>query len=348
MNNLFIMHTQYNLIISCGIVKNRCINDKNILVLHSEFNLNEHFKKNIEDCFDKVYYIQEKYSYERNVFRRDAKLIKYLRKSKEIYKQCYDNIYLSQENLYDTYLLSKISKHCAFNCYSVEEDVYYSVDNLRNINPPKEIKKSFLGKLRQALLNLILGKNKYYRFVYFYGQSDIYDANYVLFPEQVRKELKERKLFQITQKELYDGIYYLYKHISISRPRAGKIVLCFFDLIERYKKPEAIKAFIEYIIKYCVDNDIAFVYKYHPRETNKFDIPKEKYFLEIPSSIPAEKLLNDYKGKQVTVVGNLTTSLWVASKFGYNVISLVKLENEENLAAINALRGMGIKILNNF
>ena len=61
MKNLFIMHTQYNLIIACGIVKNRCKDDNNILVLHSEFQVTEQLKHNIEECFDKVYYIQKNY-----------------------------------------------------------------------------------------------------------------------------------------------------------------------------------------------------------------------------------------------------------------------------------------------
>lgn len=347
MRNLFIMHTQYNLILACGIAKNRFEKDENILILHAEFSLSEKLKENIEKCFDSVCYVQETFMPVESVFKEDYKLVKYLRKTKEIWKQKFDNIFLSQERMFDTYVLSKIAKHCKFKCYSVEEDVYFSVDNKRNNKTLKEPPKSILGKARQYVQYIFLGKNKYYRYCYFYGQSEIFDGNYVLFSYATRNELETHKLYEITKEELKHGIETLYGHISCQKAKTEKIIIFFFDLIERYRNPEAVKALVKIITKKCIDNNMTFVYKYHPRETQKIQFDSDENYIEIPAVVPAEKLLYDYDGKDVTVIGNLTTALWVSAKLDYKVFSIVKIENPDNEAAEKALTKMNIKLLNN-
>ena len=189
MNNLFVMHTQYNLILSCGVIKKHFNDSYNVLILYAEFNLGSQLKEKLEECFDKVYYVQDKYTYSANTFKEDLKLIKYMYKTKNLLNKTYDNVFISQENIYETYLLSKLSKKCNFGCYAIEEDVYYSVNNAFNIDPPCKGQTSFLGKCRKCFLDILLGKNICKQFVYFYGQNTMYDANYVLFPHQVRKEL---------------------------------------------------------------------------------------------------------------------------------------------------------------
>lgn len=348
MRNLFIMHTQYNLILASGIAKNRFQNDENILILHAEFKLNEQLKKNIEDCFDNVYYVQQNFVPIEKVFKEDYKLIKYLNKTKKVWKQNFDNVFLSQERLYDTYLLSKISKHCKFKCYSIEEDAYFSVNNERNENVLREPKKTILGKIRKCVHNVVLGKNKFYRFGWFFGQSDIFDGNYVLFPDCVRGELKEHSLYEITKEELMCGIEVLYGHIEKLEVKTDKVVVFFFDLLERYKAPEIVKKFVKTLAEKCERNNITFIYKYHPRETEKIELASGKNWFEIPSIIPAEKVLYDFREKEVTVIGNLTTAVWVASKMEFKTHSVIRIENPENVVAAKAFESMGINLVNAF
>ena len=53
MKNLFIMHTQYNLILSAAVMS-RYENAENTLVLYSEFTLNNEMHKALSEIFDRV------------------------------------------------------------------------------------------------------------------------------------------------------------------------------------------------------------------------------------------------------------------------------------------------------
>lgn len=346
MNNLFIMHTQYNLILACGIANTRYKNCNNELVLYAEFTLGENLRKNLENSFDKVYYINESFVPPQNPLKEDLYLLKCLKKSKQFLKKSYDNVFLSQERLYDTYILSKLSKSGNFNCYSIEEDVYYSVNNKWNVSPPKAEHKSLLGKIRDAVKTMILGKNKYYQHIYFYGMNSNYNGNYVLFPNSVRKEMKSNNVIEVTENQLKEGISLLYKDVTLDIPDFEQYVLFYFDLTERYKNPNKIAKLVKEILNECVIRNICFLYKYHPRETKGFEFLKEsKNAVSIPSNIPGEKVALSLYKKNVLVIGNLTTALWVSKKLGYEVLSVVGIENKENAAAALALSSMGIKVL---
>ena len=348
MNNLFIMHTQYNLILACGIAKTRYKNCRNDLVLYAEFNMNDGLRTALEKSFDKVYYVNESFVPPQNPIKEDLFLAKCLKKSKEFLKNSYDNVFLSQERPYDTYILSKLSKHCDFKCYSVEEDVYYSVNNKLNGIGARQIKKSTLGKVRDTLKTVLFGKNKYYEDIYFYGMNSNYDGNYVLFPNCVRQEMVKGNLIEVTKDAVKTGIESLYDHITLDIPESEKYVLFYFDLIERYKNPDKIEEIVKYLLEVCEKSGMRFLYKYHPRETKGFDILKQsECAYEILTSVPGEKILAQLYGKNVLVAGNLTTALWVSEKLGYNVMSVVGIENKENTAAANALCNMGIQVINN-
>ena len=349
MNNLFIMHTQYNLILACGIAKSHYKNDTNDLVLYSEFNLSPSLKSNLEKSFDNVYYIQNKFFYTSNVFKSDLYLLKCLKNSRVFLKKKYDNVFISQEREYDTYLLSILSRKSKFNCFCVEEDVYFSVDNARNREDYSPAEKTFKGKLRVLLKSLLFGKNTFYENCYFYGMNSHINKNFVLFPSAVRIELSGRPTVEITDSILSTGIETLYKNIEFNIPKGKKIILFYFDLIERYNKKEEIIKFVDTLSKICMVNNVVFCYKYHPRETSQFSFLKEnKCFYEFPSIIPSEKISLSLKNSQVAVVGNLTTALWVSAKMNMKTFSVIKLENPENTSASSALNKMNIKTPSSF
>lgn len=346
MKNLFIMHTQYNLILACGIANERFKDCQNELVLYAEFKLSDALKKNLEKNFSKVYYITESFIPPANPFKDDLLLIKHLKKSSVFLKNKYDNVFLSQERPYDTYVVSKLKKHSDFKLCSVEEDVYYSVNNKLNTNPPKKIKKSALGKVRDILKRGLLGKNKYYQDIYFYGMNTNYDENNVLFPDSIRCEMQKEKLCEVKKAELEMGINLLYNDVTLDIPESEKYILFYFDLTDRYKNPHKIKEIVEYLLDMCINNKMCFMYKYHPRETEGFEFLKQsEAVFEIPATIPSEKVAASLLGKDVLVAGNLTTALWVSKKLGYDVVSAAGIENEENKAAAKALTSMGIKVL---
>lgn len=344
MNNLFIMHTQYNLILACGIVQTCYQNDRNDLVVYAEFTLQASLKKSLERCFDHVYYIQEHYTRCSNIFKSDYYLYTCLKKSKGFLNNTYQNVFLSQEREYDTYCLAKLAKHAIFNCCAIEEDVYFSVDNARNIPGYKPIKKTIKHNIRLCIRNLCLGRNTFLEENgYFYGMHSCYHQNYVLFPHAVRRELLARDLVEITPNALYKGIQALYSEVDVRLPKSERSVLWYFDLLERYNNLEAITNMVENIVALCENSHITFLYKYHPRETEKIVCLQDRpCVFEIPANLPSEKVSFELKDHNVAVVGNLTTALWVSAKMGMQVFSMVKMENPENFAAAQAMNKMGI------
>ena len=118
--------------------------------------------------------------------------------------------------------------------------------------------------------------------------------------------------------------------------------------MERYKNPEAIKTVVTDIVSNASKEDSMVLLKYHPRETNKFNFNSCGNVIEIPHVIPAEKLLCDLFGKEVTVYGNATTAILVARKLNFKTISVAGFECSNNFYMINKLKEMGILVPSRF
>ena len=54
MNNLFIVHTQYNLILACGLVKTKFQTENNELIIFKDFIVKEELLQKLEGIFSKV------------------------------------------------------------------------------------------------------------------------------------------------------------------------------------------------------------------------------------------------------------------------------------------------------
>ena len=61
MKNLFIMHTQYNLILSAAVMS-RFDNAENTLVLYSEFKLNDNMREALSRIFDSVIVVRDNFA----------------------------------------------------------------------------------------------------------------------------------------------------------------------------------------------------------------------------------------------------------------------------------------------
>lgn len=351
MNNLFIMHTQYNLILACGLVKEKHQNDCNDLILYSEFAINDNIKKNLEGVFNRVYYVRESYYNSSNFVLNELHLFKNYIKSRKILKNEYDNFYLTQERFYDTLILSKLNKNKKklHKCINIEEDIYYSLTNKYNFIGVEEwyrdIKKNinYKSQIKSMIRIIIYGNNRCFEKVYFYGMSKIYDEGYLMFPKYKRSEVIERKSNEITTDMIIQGVNGLYNNYLYEYKQADKYVVFFFDLISRYENKDKVARIIKLLAQYCISTNKVLLYKYHPRETEKFDIKnKEEICFEIPSIIPSEKIMVDLLDKEITVIGNATTSIIVASKLSHQVVSTININKTSNQKAVEFYRNINI------
>lgn len=345
MKNLFIMHTQYNLILSAAVLS-KLPNSHNTLVLYSEFKVGGDIEETLSRVFDRVIFVRKEYRSILGVYKESKQTKAELLKTKEIWNEQFDCVYLSQERLFDMCLLKKIKRHNpSIKCYSVEEDVYYSVNN--RYNAPNYVHKTGLKKKAYGLISkaLMLPYScSYLEDIYCYAMNSVVDGVHLLFPDLARREIASKELIEISNQQLLDGINSIYGDKKTEYPQAESYAIMFFDLMSRYKNKELVSQISLQFIKQCEEKGIQVLMKYHPRETEKFDI---KGVCEIDQLIPGEKVLADLHGKNAIVFGNATTSCTVAAKLGYKVISIAKIERPENETLHTALEKMNIKCINN-
>ena len=347
MKNLYILHTQYNIILGTGILLNRFKEAQNDLVVYAEFTLTDAYKRNLESVYDHVLYIREKFEPAKvGLLANEIVLAKEWRQYKDspYYRTCYDNIFISQDRALEALIVGysiKKNKNC--NYWDIEEDCYYSIDpamNALDYNPGWHTRRTW------AIRKILYGstyfteKNKG---KYIYGQSSYFNGIYAIFPNLIRPQLSDKQAVDITVKEIVDGTTLLYNTDKTYLPNNVNTYLFFFDLLERYNNLKVIKLIVEQIVSKANNDSAAILLKYHPRETNKFDFNMDNIF-EIPSIIPAEKILCDLKGRKVTVYGNATTSVIVSAKFGFNTVSIAGIEGSNNTYMIEQFENMGIRV----
>lgn len=340
MNNLFILHTQYNLILGSGIALSMR-EDDNILVLYAEFPVSDSFLANLKTVFSEIVVVRDHFEKEATRIAEAKEIRSYLKKTKHLKKISFDRIFLSQERRFDTLLAYRCSKRKKTEIIHIEEDVYYSI-NL-NKNSPKTTWKTCIGNL---IRSLICGRNPYFSTSGIcYGSNKMYSSAYLLFPKIARRELQNKRLYEVKPDMLYCGIEALYADKKTQYPEGTKYLLMFFDLMDRYRDKEKIKELIRTAVIEAKEKGYIVLAKYHPRETEKFT--ELVGITEIDQVTPGEKVLADLKDKSITVLGNATTVCTVAAKLGQRVISVAKLDHPQNLQMHEAMQKMGISLLEN-
>ncbi len=345
MRNLFVMHTQYNLILSAGVIS-RSKEDHNTLVLWSEFSISKEILEALDRIFDRVIVVNDRYIKLRKPLEEVKFIRSCLKNVKCLKKERFDRIYMSQERIFDKILCEQVKrKNRNAVCIDIEEDAYYSVNNKFNDDGYAHI-DTFRDKIRRALRAVLLFGHpyNYKESVYFYGMSKDYDEVMLLFPKLARRELSGQKLTEITREELLNGIEAIYSNIKTVYPESDRYMVMFFDLMNRYKNPSIVKELVRKTVQECNARGITVLMKYHPRETEKFSELGDAF--ELDKLIPAEKVLYDLREREVTVLGNATTSCIVAAKLGFRVNSICRMEAPDNKRMQYVMTQMGINCIN--
>lgn len=344
MKNLFVMHTQYNLILSAALIS-RNKDDQNTLVLWAEFTLNDGMRQALAKLFDKVIVVNDKYVRIKKPLKEIRFIKSCLKKVKCLKREKFDAIYMSQERIFDLILCEMVKRNNLHSrCIDIEEDAYYSVNN--KLNAPDYVHpNTFAQNKRRFLFALILIGHpyNYKNNSYCYGMSEEIAEVNLLFPNLARRELASKKLTEITKSELLVGIEAIYSEIKTEYPKSDKYMVMFFDLMNRYKNSELVKNIVIDIVDQCKAQGRTVLMKYHPRETEKFSGFDNVF--EIDKLIPAEKVLYDLKDYDVIVFGNATTSCIVAAKLGFNVNSICKFEAPDNIKMHEVMTKMGINCI---
>ena len=323
--NLFVLHTQYNIILGVSYKEQYCLEDRNDLVVYAEFEITENWKRKLGELFNHVYYVRENFE----VLKRGLAFEKELKKQINDFDSShgelrYDRMIISQDRPFEQVVFHKLKKvNPSIRCIAVEEDAYFTATQ-RNSN----IKSGMICTIKAGIKRIIREVNFGYNYVgnriTCYGSSKFISELYVNFPEEVRSELNGKDKLAVTADSIRKGIELLYGANSLDYPDGLSVIIA-SDLIERYRSPEIIVKLYSSITDYCKDNNMNVYFKYHPRAIKK--LPSNDNIKELPLNTAIENILLSFNPGKTCIVGNMSTSVLTAKKLGFYTVSVVKLAN---------------------
>jgi len=352
MNNLFIMRTQYNLIIAVGILKEMYPNDKNDLILLPEFKVSNQFLTAIGAVFSSVTVLPNEKSKKR--FEIEKLLYQQLKQAKHLEKNHYDNVFISQDQFFETTFMSKLFRKNRFETCFIEEDCYFSLIPERNFGHPDYEKVfkvkpiSFNVKIRNFARERMYGRDIFTCGpTAFYGENENIRTICALYPHMLRSEISDKETLSVTPEMILNGTRLIYSNIEINLEKHDKYLFFLADLIDRYKNIELIEQALGQLVDYCKKNGRKFLYKYHPRETKELKALENDFCVRLPTVIPSERILSELYSNDVVTISTFSQSLQVACRLGFKTISLANINYSAHSWAEKAMKNMGILLPDN-
>lgn len=346
MKNLFVCHTQAHLILASGLAKGRFQKDENDLILFVDFGIKDEMKERLQNTFTRCLFLQSIYPAEFNTakaklkwYPKDWKQIKqFLREPvNRVFAVC-DWLLLVQKTLQRCYELNRDT-----DMAWLEDGItaYYSDSVIHNGMD----KYGWTMAIRRFLFRNLLGVGQFYdrNFSEMGGLAPLKKV-YTCNPEAVREPYRSQKqLVGITDAEYRVGLEAMYQKAKLSvQPNSVILVV---DKLDRYAFPEKVHASLGAFIKQCQAEGKAVVCKFHPRETEVWDIFKGCPTLDKSVGIESAYIsLSDIKDS-ITIAGIKSTGLMSAKKLGYYTVSLFPACGEKNDNLMKFYANLGITLI---
>lgn len=345
MKNLFICHTQAQLILATGLVRGRFKEDINDLILFVDFGITQKQKERLNRTFNRILFLQSIYPAEFNTLR--AKLKWYPKDWREIKKFVYDKFDRAFAVCDWLLLVQKTLKRVYSINPSVEiawlEDgitAYYSDSDMRGGFDSN----TFTTGIRKFLFKYLLGVGKFYdREFRETGGLKCLKTVYTCYPNSVREPYRSRREFiEITDDEYMFGLKAIYESCSLELKLPAVILVV--DKLDRYEHPEMVKDSIIRFIRESRREGKKVICKFHPRETRIWKVFDECQQIDRSIGIENTYLSLIPQKDLVTIAGIKSTGLMSAKKIGYNVISLFPSCGESNDNLIRFYTSLGIEL----
>lgn len=338
LNNLFILHTQYNIILGNAIINKSFLDSKNYLILLSEFKIEKSYLDSLESLFEDVIILKDNF-YTGNRFGEINMTLSSLKKLKR-YKipKKFSNIILSQERFLDTCILSRISDNESKYIF-VEEDVYYKPVLLTE-------EKLFRKLARSSYYNILklLFRNKMFENVIRYGSSSYIDSLHIIFKDVVDKPFNNFNLVQISKLDLIKSTNQIYNYIKLPQIYSGyKFVFIILDLVSRIADKEK---YFKTISNFMTKEFKGFrtIVKAHPRER---DFSFSHIFpdsLILDNKVASEIFFMKFTDSIICTIGSVSNALLFSKKINIDTYSLIRFtSNRPDIKRV--YKKIGIKIL---
>ena len=167
---------------------------------------------------------------------------------------------------------------------------------------------------------------------------------YACNPEAVREPYRSKKqLVGISDAEYRAGLEAMYPKAQLDvQPNSVILVV---DKLDRYAFPDKVRASLGAFIKRCQDEGKTVICKFHPRETEVWDIFEGCTTLDKSVGIESAYVsLSDIKDS-ITIAGIKSTGLMSAKKLGYHTVSLFPACGEKNDNLMRFYEKLGITLI---
>lgn len=335
MSQLFICHTQYNLILATGLSFR-----EDELVLFMDFNLTEELRKRLESHFSRCLFLIGNFPKKALTVRGKLSKIVTDNRALKNFIGIYDRIFIVDDMcIQEMYALKCVhEKNKLIEMAWLEDgaNAYFTnsyVSKGMGATP-------FRRFIRKILFSVRFGLYGFYDLGSCMGAHKCLKSICVCFPRNVREELANKERREITDEQLMHGMEFMYKASPIVME--DRCVLIALDLLSVYadsvgKVNEAIADIVAQA-KQCGRK----VYcKYHPRETEA--LPALADIENLDAKIGIESYLINTVCKNMTVVGFKSTALQIAKKMGFEVVSLVRLIDNNCSAIVRFYTSIGIE-----
>lgn len=340
MKNLFVLHTQYNIILAMALIEEQYKGCYNKLILFRDFNLSEDMLRSLKSCFSEV----EVYtgSYNKVDLRWRKKIFRYPGLRREFRKDdvVYDNLFLVEDTIIPEQCLMQITTKKNPNVHigyiGDGGDAYFT--NI--VSPTGLAKHKYTMVLRKVLFKYLFGLGKFYYSANCFGSSPLIETVYELYPDLLREELKSKERHAIRNDCFIAAIRQLF---SYQKPQQieDNAVIILLDKLEVYGNFKKFDVAISEVVETAEREGRKIYYKYHPAEKSEY--PKASEWTEIDRKNSAEFVLSYGHPENTWVVGIMTTALQTAAKMGYRVTSYIESFNPTRKDVIDLYKKIGIE-----
>lgn len=320
MSQLFVCHTQYNLLLAVGLSSS--VDD---LVLFIDFNLTDELKKKLEEHFKRCLFLVG--NYPKKEMSAKEKLDKITSDIQQLktFICIYDRIFVVDDmciqEMYALKCAYKKNKSVEMAWLEDGANAYFS----NGVVSGGMGGTSFKRLLRKCFFSLRFGLYGFYDLAVCMGAHKKLESAYVTFPDSIRDELRCKKLIKVTEKQFESGMIFLYSGEKMEF-KPGSMIIA-LDKLDVYGEKLEI---VNQLIKKMIENTTGEIYyKYHPRES--MELPALKDSIQLERTVALESYLTNSVTKELTVIGIKSTALQTAKKMGYNAISLINHVEEAEL-----------------
>lgn len=345
MKNLFVVHTQYSLILASGLTKGRFASGNNDLILFQDFKLNKELSDKLLSIFNNTLLLQGTFSLANGSSLAKAKhYYNSIKSSKSFIKNKYDKVFIVLDmNLPEMHIMKRAYAMNHEAEFIALEDGSYPYF-LNHVTAGGLDKNSFTRFVREILFKYFLGCGKFYSFEgRFMGANMWLKSIYLTYKDHARMIYKNKNRIEITTEEFNAGIDLLFNGTNTNFRKNAVIII--LDKLDVYKNLGSIKRLIAELILLCENNKNTIYYKYHPRENQNLD--ELKNCIELDRNVAIEIYYKDCLPAKPLVIGIKSTGLQTAKKMGFEVVSLAKAADEHNEDVISFYKKIGISVPDN-